>query len=866
MRIKGMKGMILIATCVLTAVLCACGNEESVPGGTTRQGSAGEEASEENGTEQKAAGQEDPMEQEDVEQKAAEAEAGMKETTERERQTYLQNPIASVREDAWYDYGTGDPFVMRYNGTYYLYMSTRDTEVGVKCFRSRDLVNWDYQGLCCTEEITKGAYAPEVVYYNGDFYMYTSPGGNGHYVLKSPSPTGPFLVDSDNFGLSIDGSVFMDDDGKWYFLHAGDNCILANEMTAPNEVSPVSKATNTSMSGWTEGAMTIKHDGRYYMTYTGNHVFSKGYRINYAVGDSFERIAPSKDNPVLIHTLGDTYGIGHSSTVKGPDLDSYYIVYHTLIGRAREGMPKREMNIDRIVFNGDKMDILGPTLTGQQMPDFPAVTSYFEEEEELADWEVQGEAQVAEYLGADGGLLLTAGSQVISLGSLGDTFTAEYNLYSLAKQGRIGGYFHYTDEENYGAFQIDLASGKVWVTTVEAGKETGYEMALPESFGEPVDFGVSQTFQVEKKEGTYTLYFQDKAVGTFRCGLKEGAFGYFAKGCEGCFGYMGAGSAAGGDSACTYEKPLPGTVQGIHAVSLSEGARLSEETEGSRSLLLGTAGSSAEYMVRVDADGLYQIFLVYVAEKEAKYRIYMDGADILPQAVAVKGTGGDYNTTPLQQVRLEKGTHVLKLELESGPMEVWEFTVFPYEEVEPLLVEYDTLADEALLYADGTWRVQDGVLKLSDPSRPVGKRLYGSENYGDYSVEADITPLDEDMDVGLLFRVRNPAKGGAGDDAVKGTYFAQGYYAGMTRNGLCLLKINYGREQLVDVPMEFAVNETYHMKAVVEGCVIRVYVGDELCLEYEDQESPFLCGSAGVRGFLCNVDIDNFRLMGLEEE
>ena len=70
----------------------------------------------------------------------------------------LSNPISSVEEDTWYDYGTGDPYVMRYNGKYYLYMSTRDTEVGVKCFNSQNLVNWEYEGLCTEERVTKGAY------------------------------------------------------------------------------------------------------------------------------------------------------------------------------------------------------------------------------------------------------------------------------------------------------------------------------------------------------------------------------------------------------------------------------------------------------------------------------------------------------------------------------------------------------------------------------------------------------------------------------------------------------------------------------------------------------------------------------------
>ena len=63
-------------------------------------------------------------------------------------------------------------------------------------------------------------------------------------------------------------------------------------------------------------------------------------------------------NPLLISTSGDILGIGHSSTVKGPDLDSYYIVYHALL----DTLPNRTMNIDRIVFNGKKVGGGAPEL------------------------------------------------------------------------------------------------------------------------------------------------------------------------------------------------------------------------------------------------------------------------------------------------------------------------------------------------------------------------------------------------------------------------------------------------------------------------------------------------------------------------
>ena len=92
--------------------------------------------------------------------------------------TDYKNPV--VLEDEWEDYGLGDPYVFKYNGIYYLYVSTRDTDTGIKIWSSKNLVDWKYEGLTADEKTTKAAYAPEVIYWNGFFYMYTSPGGNGH--------------------------------------------------------------------------------------------------------------------------------------------------------------------------------------------------------------------------------------------------------------------------------------------------------------------------------------------------------------------------------------------------------------------------------------------------------------------------------------------------------------------------------------------------------------------------------------------------------------------------------------------------------------------------------------------------------------
>lgn len=257
-----------------------------------------------------------------------------------------------------------DPFVLRYNGRYYLYGTNPD----VRCWSSDDLVNWTLEGRTVPEDEFPELvpFAPEVVYWNGAFYMYTSPHGFGHYVLKSDSPTGPFRKITENVGHSIDFSVFIDDDGQWYTYWADDRGLVGCKMPSPTEFGE-EVLIGAYLYGWTEGPFIVKKDGKYHLTYTGNHFLSKGYRINAAIADC--PLGPYRDdlyNPVIICTEGNVVGLGHSSTVLGPDLHTHYIVYHNL-----NPDKTRDLNIDPVVFTPKKAYVLGPTTTPRPVPVMP---------------------------------------------------------------------------------------------------------------------------------------------------------------------------------------------------------------------------------------------------------------------------------------------------------------------------------------------------------------------------------------------------------------------------------------------------------------------------------------------------------------
>ena len=191
----------------------------------------------------------------------------------------VRNPYPLT--DLWDGREIGDPFLMRHDGRFYLYCSSHSREPGIKCWVSDDMIHFDYQGFVCVDERTIGAYAPEVAYNAGKFWMVTSPRGSGHYLLQSDSPLGPFEVVSDNLGIGIDGSLFVDDDGRSWFYRASQQGIRVHEMPTPGEIDVRSKVIDASYLGhWTEGPQVIKRDGRYFLTDTGNHVCCRGYHVD----------------------------------------------------------------------------------------------------------------------------------------------------------------------------------------------------------------------------------------------------------------------------------------------------------------------------------------------------------------------------------------------------------------------------------------------------------------------------------------------------------------------------------------------------------------------------------------------------------
>ena len=747
--------------------------------------------------------------------------------------------------------GVGDPFVMRWNGKYYMYPSSGRTNM-VYCWTSDDLVNWKYEGRVAKGKELGAAYAPEVTYYNGWFYMVTSPNGGGHYTLRSKSPLGPFEFVTDNWGHKIDGHIFIDDDGKWYFYSANGEGIMVYPMSSPIKVSNTPSKTGAYMDGWTEGPMVIKYNGVYYLTYTGNHVLSRGYHINYGTSTkSCKSFNEGSNSPILLNTGEEVYAIGHSSTVMGPNLDSYYIVYHSRI----ESDGSRRMNIDRLELNGTYMEALGPTVTGQQTPQLPDISSSFVSGSDLSAWTVASGMQTS------AGLALSSGGSVLSNRSFGKKYTAEINMLGISG-GSAGAVFGYTDDNNFGLALFDVASQQLVVIFTVNGESEEHRVDLVKSFNEDYDFSALQMITVRRDGTDYKFLVNNRELASFESKLGDGKIGVRADGAEATVGFVAATEAVNQSSMKDYFKPVPGSFQAINC--MEDDFESTEKSTTSVASVKIKAGKYYNYTVNISgSDGKKQLDLSieYRSTEQTQVEIYQNGTIV--GTVTLPASPNKKSTAVFRGLELDVGLGTVSFRYADGGATVTSYEFTESTEVTGFNRTFEKKNDLKGNYTDGEWTVSDGKLRLSGTDRSIGKILFGNNGYGDYTVSADLSVSSiKNGSFGLIVRGTNPANGkeNSGKDRLDlGTNYLQGYCVSLTENGVVLSKINYNFKSLKTYKFTPELGKEYNLKVVADGATLTVYLDGAEIIRYTDSD-PFICGGVGIRGVDSVGTVDNFIL------
>lgn len=294
----------------------------------------------------------------------------------------------------------GDPYLVTENGKYYV-TATCDGK-GYDIYSSTDLVDWTKEGRIFTSSANEGwvrssLWQPQIVIgSDGNYYLYYC-GNNDNNSLRigvavSDTITGPYKDALDTPLLpynvaTIDPNLFTDDDGRMYLYFSRDcsenivdghhtsqlYCIEMESYTKIKEdMDPVLLVTPEQdwelASGdylWNEGPDMLKHDGKYYLFYSGGCYANSTYAIGYAVSDSpMGPFVKYENNPVIAST-DSVSGPGNNSFFTTLDGEELYTCYHTHTIKSIGG-GNRKVTIDRCGFRQDgSFYVNGPTTTNQ---------------------------------------------------------------------------------------------------------------------------------------------------------------------------------------------------------------------------------------------------------------------------------------------------------------------------------------------------------------------------------------------------------------------------------------------------------------------------------------------------------------------
>lgn len=758
-------------------------------------------------------------------------------------------------------YQIGDPYVLRYNGKYYLYTSTTTGHLnaGIPCWVSDNLVDWTwgawaYGDATTCDQYVNTAFAPEVIYYKGFFYLCEAPKGQGHYVFRSDSPLGPFERVSDNLGLGIDGSFYVAPDDELYLISAIPSKGIAYTRLQFDEEGRVTAdlrsrvISSANLKGWTEGPGYFVRNGYKYLVYTGNDVNSAGYRVaySYTQANSLFDDLKTRENNITLLSTGDiiTYGkkgynsadnyvnvenyrgLGHSSNFTGPNLDSVYTAYHNA-GRTNYNDVvysefNRRMNVAQYYTNNSYVltnslatfDVAKPTL-----PDYSAAKE---------DLEVNGNIS-------------------LSREKTKEVFTAEMNF--TAKDGGGTALIGYADGGNEYT-EITLSGAHVTVSSVIGDKKTLLAEAEVAEYDNPAGM---HTVKVINGYGKAEVYFNGKLVAEISP-VSAGKIGYrdtgetgatqFTNDAFGTSDFESVKNLTGSFPAYTYLKGENRGFSFSNAAVSPSGVRQGEkETTFFNEEYVGVTIREDEwvkYAVNAPAQGTYALNCTIGKGSEGcVFDVIIDETHIYKMEVTDCSFGDaqyiNYNAGVFDI--LSSGVHSMKIRVFDGTLNLINLSTTANAErlddfSEPLTSERNgiTLIGNAAYTANG-W-----VTSESD-SKSLLK--FGNTGLSDYSVSVDVSV--ESGKGGILLRTKNfshTSRQNLTDNQM------QGYLVCVDQNIVSLVKYNYNLKTLdskvafsEDGSRIFSNGKTNKLTAQIIKNVISVYVNDQLLITYVDADA-----------------------------
>jgi xylan 1,4-beta-xylosidase len=268
-----------------------------------------------------------------------------------------------------------DPTALWHEGKWYLYPS-----VDMAWVSADNGATWQHHPL----NVRDVGYAPTVVKHRGKFFLMAS----DSVLYSSDSALGPFtevgriqiprVAGMPGF---TDPMLFSDDDGRLLFYWGctreggiwGAELDAANPtkpLTTPKELIPFDPITypweavgdwnQNTTAGWVEGSWMVKHDGKYFLTFSAAGTQNRTYAMGcYMASSPLGPFTPQKRNPFFRNVDGLLTGTAHGCIVSGPE-DRLWTIYTIRAGVAH-GFERR-LGMDRVEIDTNG-ELYVPTAT-----------------------------------------------------------------------------------------------------------------------------------------------------------------------------------------------------------------------------------------------------------------------------------------------------------------------------------------------------------------------------------------------------------------------------------------------------------------------------------------------------------------------
>ena len=793
---------------------------------------------------------------------------------------YVLNGNSKIANQ-WEDFGLSSPYILRFNGFYYLYGSTtfNSSESGVRAYKSRDLINWIpvsgnglKKGYVVDSSIgaSLNARAPEVYYYNGSFYMYESYNkGAGHFILKSDSPEGPFTsLTNGAIDSYYDGTLFFDKDENPYFITAFKRGINVSTMESINSIIETNIMVNgTELYGeeFVESPSLFEYQDKYYLLYSSSYSNTDGYQISYAISDGWENETPGGlaksfnkgvNNILLMNADKDKgfVGLGHPSAVLGPDLDSYYLAYDSL-----DSYPDTHysFNLDRLLMDNNLLSVShnrfnsiapkGPVFSSDDQTGFVEENGYL-----LSEAKTDG------------------------------TFSIEYNFKNAQESELV---FAYIDNNNYSYIKFNSEQALSVYQKTNGNDKLLEEVEFYHHFlNEDL-----HTVRLGYRNGKTDVYFENSLkINNLEIDLKGGKIGY--KKANDLQVYFTCFSNVAGGLSNELEIKQANTiipsslmmpenqVEQVSSFLLRKGSKIQANESGMNELLLKNKYDYSRYLLNFNKTGNYSLqlsldkkyggknIIVQIDDQEEK-ELTVPSAKDLENGLITISLGDFFITQGIHQVKIQNNDK--------------EFAFYNFKFINKTTSDYylnASLKNEketrgVSFGGDSRWYFVNDSMVSYDNHRNLAVSSESGLTDFNISVDMKLTGSDsvfsESKEAGLILRCNNYV---SFEDFVEKHsdltmwanrfYQVQGYYLAFTSNKMNFYKLGGDYNFLESISSEryaFGSKKVRTVVVKVRGNRFDVFINNEFVTTYFDNNS-YTSGSAGVYATGAEVAYNNLKI------